>query len=374
MPARHLYVHVPFCARRCSYCDFAIAVRRVIPVRAFIDGVRSELAIRFPRQGDWQLDTLYLGGGTPSLLGGEGVGALLDVIRRRASLADDAEVTLEANPEDITGSSVAAWRAAGVNRLSIGSQSFDPRVLAWMHRIHSAERIGEAVRAAREEGMANFSLDFIFALPEELGRRWEDDLRLALDLEPPHVSLYGLTVEAGTPLARWRDRGAVAEAPEESYEREYLLAHQMLSDAGYQHYEVSNFGRPGKRARHNSAYWRGVPYVGVGPSAHGFDGARRRWNARELTDWTDRVAAGEDPIEGDELLSGENRMVEEVYLEMRTDAGVELRGERERATVVPWIAEGWARIDADGRLRLTPAGWLRLDSLAGVLTEARSCY
>ena len=336
----------------------------------YLRGLETELALRFPRGGLWMLETVYLGGGTPSRLGGDGISRLLDLIRSRATIAPRAEVTIEANPDDVDARSVAAWRASGVNRISLGVQSFDPAVLRWMHRLHDPEAARSAVQTARDAGLTDLSLDLIFALPASLARDWTRDLDLALALEPAHLSLYGLTVEHRTPLGRWRDRGEVDEAPEERYEAEYLEAHDRLTAAGLEHYEVSNFGRPGAHARHNSAYWSGAPYGGIGPAAHEYDGAARRWNVAPYAEWGRRLDAGEDPIGGVEALTAENRAAEGVYLGLRTSAGLRLTGdEAERAE--PWVAAGWGRLDA-GVLRLTPLGWLRLDALAADLTLVRS--
>lgn len=370
---RHVYVHVPFCARRCSYCDFSIAVRRVVPADEFVGALDRELALRFPGDEPWPVDTLYLGGGTPSRLGGEGVARALEAIRRRVQPRDTAEITIEANPEDITRENAALWRAAGVNRLSIGSQSFDDRVLAWMHRTHDASAIARAVDAARAAGIENLSLDLIFSLPENLERDWERDVAQALALEPSHLSLYGLTIEPHTPLGRWQGRGEVVESPDERYESEFLHAHHALTAAGFEHYEVSNFGRPGLRSRHNSSYWSAAPYAGLGPSAHEFDGTNRRWNARAYSDWLSALAAGQDPIEGTEALSEANRVAEQVYLGLRTTDGLAVSGP-EIARVAPWIDAGWAILTNDNRLVLTPLGWLRLDALAADLTLVRSYY
>jgi oxygen-independent coproporphyrinogen-3 oxidase len=369
VPARHVYVHVPFCARRCSYCDFAIAVRRVVPVSEYVEALRTEIARRFG-DGASELDTLYLGGGTPSRLGGDGVARALDAVRERFPLAAGAEVTIEANPDDVTPEAARAWAAAGVNRVSLGSQSFDPGVLAWMHRTHDVAQIGRAVDAVRAAGIDNLSLDLIFAVPTALDRDWDRDLAHALALEPQHLSLYGLTIEPGTPLGRWHERGTVTEADEDRYADEFTRAHETMRDAGFEHYEVSNFGRPGRRSRHNSSYWQGVPYVGLGPAAHGFDGVTRRWNAASYTEWVRRLAAGEDPAAGDETLTPSDRIAEQVYLGLRTTDGLTLEA-GEESRVRPWIEQGWAELDG-GRLHLTAAGWLRLDALAADLTVLRS--
>ena len=373
-PAKHVYVHVPFCRRRCSYCDFAIAVRRTVPVREFIESLAREVELRYPDEPARDIDTLYFGGGTPSLLGGDGVARLLDRLREHFRFDDRAEVTLEANPDDVTVEAAASWRAAGVNRLSIGAQSFDEGVLAWMHRTHTANQIERAVIAARASGIENLSLDLIFALPAELDRDWDEDVRRALALDPAHLSLYGLTVEPATPLARWRDRQLMREAPDDMYEREFLAAHETLAASGFEHYEVSNYARPGSRARHNSSYWRHVAYDGFGPSAHSFGAMRRRWNVRELADWSRHLSAGGDPCAGDEVLTQENLDTERIYLGLRTSDGVDLARLAlliDPAMLERWIASGWAA-RRETTLRLTPHGWLRLDALATDLTALSS--
>lgn len=362
-------MHVPFCARRCSYCDFAIAVRRDVPVDEYVRAVTAELEFRVPAEG-LELDTLYLGGGTPSRLGGDGIARLLDRLQSRTRLAPGAEVTLEANPDDVSPDAARAWRTAGVTRVSLGVQSFDDRVLAWMHRTHDAAAAVRAVDVLREAGLTEISLDLIFALPAALERDWERDLDQALTLQPVHLSLYGLTVEPGTPLGRWVGRGEVVEAPEEQYARDFLTAHRVATESGLEHYEVSNFARPGHRARHNSAYWLHVPYEALGPGAHAFDGDRRRWNVPAYVEWQRRLAAGEDPTAGVETLDAESREAERIYLGLRTDRGLDLARDA-RAVVEPWATAGWATLEGD-RLRLTVEGWLRLDALAASLTVATS--
>ena len=375
MPAyRHLYVHVPFCARRCSYCDFSIAIRRDVPVAEYVTAVRTELSLRLAGAIRPMLDTVYLGGGTPSRLGPDGIGALLGVIREFVDIAPDAELTLEANPEDISADVVRVWRAHGINRLSIGIQSFDDRVLAWMHRVHDGAAATRAVAAARDGGIDAFSLDLIFAVPEHLERDWRRDLDGVLALRPQHVSLYGLTIEEGTPLGRWRARGDVTESPEERFELEYLQAHEALAIAGFEHYEVSNYALPGHRARHNSAYWRGVPYLAAGPSAHWFDGSARHWNLRAYVEWQRRLAGGALPEGGSETLTTENRIAESVYLGLRTIDGLSV-SELERRGMDRWAEAGWIQdigTAEDPRVRCTPYGWLRLDGLAADLTARRS--
>ncbi len=289
-------------------------------------------------------------------------------MRTRFVWPHDAEVTLEANPDDVTPTATAAWRAAGITRVSLGAQSFDPGVLDWMHRSHSAAQIDTAVELLRDGGFNSWSFDLIFALPAALGRDWQRDLDLALSKAPPHLSLYGLTVEPGTPLGRWEERGDVVAADELAYEVEFLSAHACAAAVGLEHYEVSNFAQPGHHARHNRAYWQGVPYLGFGPSAHGFDGQSRRWNRAAYAAWRAAVLEGNDPIAGSEAIGSAERRLETVYLGLRTLGGLEI-DESERRIVQPWIDAGWGSIQGN-HLTLTPTGWLRLDSLASALTPA----
>lgn len=354
------------------YCDFSIAVRPQVPAGEYVEAVRRELHQRHGRS-ELRLQTLYFGGGTPSKLPGSAVARLVDMIRERATLDTGAEVTLEANPEDVSDAIVRAWRDAGINRVSLGVQSFDPAALAWMHRTHTTEQSRVAVDVLRAGGIDNISIDLIFALPATLKRAWDRDLGLAIALGIPHVSAYGLTVEGHTALGRWVARHDVDEAPEEAFEEEFLLGSRRLVEAGFGHYEVSNYAIPGRESRHNSAYWLRRPYGGLGPSAHEFDGSRRRWNVAGYVEWVRRATSGTDVGEASETLEPVQVLAEEVYLGLRTAQGLRL-SESERAHVEPWISAGWATaIEAD-RVQLTPQGWLRLDTLSADLTHLRSRY
>lgn len=371
MQYEHLYIHVPFCARRCVYCDFSIAVRTTVPVVGYLDALRGEWTTRHSAS-TFRLRTLYVGGGTPSKLGGDGVARLLALVGERASLDRDAEVTLEANPEDITADAVRAWRGAGVNRLSIGVQSFEDRALAWMHRTHDAAAARTAVAVARDGGIANVSIDLIFALPANIGREWRRDLDVALELRLPHLSVYGLTVEPRTPLGRWVARRETMEAPEDSFEDEFLATHARLTASGLEHYEVSNYGMPGLHSRHNWAYWRRRPYAGLGPSAHEFDGTVRRWNAEAFVAWESLASTGGDTVSGREQLDQDQVAAEEIYLWLRTSEGLAASADVVARTA-SWVESGWATL-RDGVLRMTPSGWQRLDTLASDLTMLRSRY
>jgi oxygen-independent coproporphyrinogen-3 oxidase len=239
-----------------------------------------------------------------------------------------------------------------------------------MHRTHDASQIENAVHALRAGGIDNVSVDLIFSLPAHLNRSWESDIDRTLALRPSHVSLYGLTVEQHTPIARWANQGAVVEGTEERYAEEFLYAHKTMSDRGFEHYEVSNFALPNCASRHNSAYWTGVAYAGLGPAAHSFDGAFRRWNVPAYAQWVRKLAAGESVIAGEEALSPENRDAETVYLGLRTTRGL-LISDGDLGAVQTWVGEGWAELEGF-RVVLTPTGWLRLDSLAAVIAARRA--
>ena len=363
---RSVYVHAPFCARRCFYCDFAVKVASA-DRDAWLSTLTAEVRA-LEREGvfllDDTLDTLYVGGGTPSLLGATAMEGLLAVIGEERLRHSDLEWTAEANPESFTRDVAIGWRRAGVNRISLGIQSFHTPSLKWMGRLHEADGARSAVRIGRAAGFTNLSVDLIFGLPDHLERDWERDLDHTLSLDPDHVSLYGLSVEPATPLGR-----AVAERretlPSEGrYEQEYLLAVDRLTEAGYEVYEVSNFARPGFASRHNSVYWSGEPYLGLGNGAHSYRHPVRRWNLR---DW-DAYRAGAQgsglPVDDEEELDMGKVRLERIWLGLRTRRGISLQdlpaSARDRARY--W--EENALAVAEGNVvRLTPRGWLVMDRL-----------
>jgi oxygen-independent coproporphyrinogen-3 oxidase len=360
----HLYLHVPFCARRCSYCDFAIAVRRETPSAAYADQIIAEWRrwVDSPRlAATTELATVYFGGGTPSRLDPEALVRILGTLTQDRPLVPGAEVTLEANPDDVTEAAAREWKSAGINRISLGAQSFHPPVLEWMHRTHTVAQIAEAVTILRAAGIANVSLDLIYALPPTLGRDWDRDLEHALVLAPDHLSLYGLTIEAHTPLARWVARGIAEPAPDERSAEEFLRAHAMLTASGYRHYEVSNYALQDREAIHNRAYWLRAPYLGLGPSAHSAMGTGRWWNLRDWEAWSRAIAEGRSSVEGEEELDPSAVAMETLYLGLRTDQGVD-QARVDSTDVRTWEDAGWAERH-EGRVRLTPEGWLRLDAL-----------
>lgn len=369
-----LYVHVPFCVRRCGYCDFAVTAMREPPVGPWVESVRVELAGVAASEG-WteplELRTLYVGGGTPSLLGAGAMGSLKSAIAGESSLAEECEWTVEANPESLTRAVAADWVATGVNRVSLGVQTFHEGTLRWMGRQHGAAGAEAAYRLARAAGFRNLSVDLMFGLPTKLGRVWEEDLARVVELGPEHVSLYGLTAEPATPLGRRVAEGREALPPDERYEGEYLLAVERLVAAGYEHYEVSNFAKPGRASLHNRVYWEGRPWIGLGPGAHSFVPPRRWWNTRDWSAYRSRLESGGTAREAEEVVGAEESRLEHAWLGLRTSAGVSVSGltAAQRELAERWSGAGWATIGGE-RVRLTARGWLLLDALAVDLTAA----
>jgi oxygen-independent coproporphyrinogen-3 oxidase len=336
--------------------------------------MQDELRLRRERESwpvELQVSTIYVGGGTPSLLGAGAFHRLRAQLEAALTLERDLEWTAEANPESFTSALAQDWKAAGVNRISLGVQTFHGPALRWMGRLHQAEGARAALRAARDAGFDNVSLDLIFGLPDRLQRDWARDLELALELEPDHISLYGLTAEPGAALGRWVREGRATLPDEDTYADEYLMAARVLSAAGFQHYEVSNFARTARESRHNQAYWSGASYLGLGPGAHSYDPPERCWNVRDWGVYLSRLASDELPREAREAVRGPAEGLERLWLGLRTREGADLpmRTERVEQTLQQWQSAGWARLE-NARIRLTPEGWLLLDRLAVELENA----
>jgi oxygen-independent coproporphyrinogen-3 oxidase len=324
---------------------------------------------RFPLSPE--LETLFVGGGTPSLLGPDAMAGLAEAVGPHRLRGRDVEWTAEANPESFTGEVAEAWARAGVNRVSLGAQSFQGEPLRWMGRLHGTEGPAEAVRRGRRAGIRNLSVDLIFGLPHQVERNWRVDLDAALALEVPHLSLYGLTVEEGTPLGRAVASGKASLVDEERYRDEFLLASEYLSGAGYRQYELSNFALPGFEARHNQVYWELRPYLGLGNSAHSFCFPLRKWNLRDWAEYQNAVRRGESPVLEEEKLTADQIRLESLWLGLRTDGGIPRSGLSPRGIRMAedWVRRGLAELSV-GTLRLTPEGWLILDRLAVELDSA----
>ena len=366
-----LYFHIPFCKRVCAYCDFykSVDLRRMDPL---LESMHRELDARREYLGGEPVRTRYFGGGTPSLCAPEAIAGLLDHAATLFDCTAAEETTLEANPDDLTPAYLAALRRAGVNRLSVGIQSFDDACLKLMNRRHNAAQAVEAVRSAQREGYENITVDLIFGVPGFGNDTLRRSLDSALALGVQHISAYHLTVEPDTAFGRRAARGEFRAVDEQISETEFLTVHHTLTGAGFEHYEVSNFALPGFRARHNAAYWHGAKYLGIGPAAHSFDGEERHWNVGSV----ERYIAG-DPAER-ELLTNRDRFNEYVMTALRTAEGIDTREvtarfgtkrlERMREEAAPYLQSGALR-DAGGRLTIPPERFLISDAVIEALFE-----
>lgn len=362
-----LYLHVPFCITRCGYCDFNTytpAELGGVNPDAWLEALGRELKLAAARLDGPTVSTVFVGGGTPSLLGGERVAKLLDMVRDQFVLAPDAEITTEANPESAWPDFFAAIRAAGYTRVSLGMQSVSPYVLGVLDRIHTPNRSAAAAREALAEGFEHVSLDLIYGTPGESDDDLLRSVDTAVDTGVDHVSAYALVVEEGTALARRVRSGELAAPDDDVLAHRYELVDARLSAAGLTWYEVSNWCRPGGECRHNLGYWDGGQWWGAGPGAHGYVGATRWWNVKHPNAYAKSLADNTLPVSGFEQLDGEALHTEEVLLKTRLRQGIPLErlgtAERERAETV--VADGLLLPDGD-RLVLTPRGRLLADGV-----------
>jgi oxygen-independent coproporphyrinogen-3 oxidase len=382
-----LYLHVPFCSKLCPYCDFSV-VHSASPARQrFVSRLVAEVALAAP---DWRelrpFDTVYFGGGTPSQLMPDELARVLDACRAHLAFAAPSPwVFLEANPEDVTSQACAAWRRLGVRTLSLGVQSFSDETLRFLGRRHDGRQARDAVEAALSAGFDTVSIDLIFGQRGQTTEDWRRDLAAAASLGPQHVSCYQLTIHPRTRFGVQAKHGQLSELPEDEQAALFELTHRFLADAGWPAYEVSNFARgPAHQSRHNRKYWNHTPYLGLGPSAHSLAApearspARRWWNERGTPHWDERLAAGERPIEGEEVLGPKDLAEEALLLGLRTTAGIDLEAFRtrygadllavNRALVARLVDEGRValREGPDGGRRLVPtlSGLAVADGLA----------
>lgn len=369
------YVHVPFCASRCGYCDFNTYTAAELggapgtSRQAYLDALAAETTLAAFTLGRRPLQTVFFGGGTPTLLSSVELGGILGRLRDAFGLAPDAEVTTEANPDSVTPESLEALVAAGFNRISFGMQSSVPHVLAVLDRTHTPGRALEAVRWAREAGFGSVSLDLIYGTPTETPDDWRRSLDAALSAEPDHVSAYALILEDPTPLARRIRRGDLPTIDDDTQADRYLVADEVLSAAGYGWYEVSNWARPGHECRHNLAYWRGADWWGFGPGAHGHVDGVRWWNVKHPRTYAERLLAGQAPDAGREVLTDSERRVERVLLELRLAEGLSVGEltESERGRIPGFVAAGL--VMAGERLVLTSRGRLLADGVVRDLLD-----
>jgi len=387
MPLAGLYLHIPFCKTLCPYCDFFVVGARPHTMARYLDALKGEIALQAPTPpwSDFIFHTLYFGGGTPSLLSPRALEELIDSAHRHFQFANEVEVTVEANPGTVDDTRLRDFRALGVNRLSLGVQSFHNRDLRVLGRDHGGQQARDCLEAARRAGFENISLDLIFGIPGQNLDDWRQNLEIALQFQPEHISAYELTYTEGTALTRrWR-KGQIEACPEEQVAEMFQLAHEVLEAQGYEHYEISNYARPAHRSHHNEGYWTGVPYLGLGASAHSFDGQRRFWNVASLRQYLQQIGTGQLAVDGQEQLTSEQKMLEWVLLGLRRKEGLSLtefqekfglpfdakyqpvleklqsetsnQTYRDAATSQPlWII-------ADGFFHLTPRGLLLCDTI-----------
>lgn len=371
-----IYLHIPFCRKACTYCDFHFSTSLALKDR-MVPALQQEMEMRKAFFGArLPLTTLYFGGGTPSTLSIPELESLIQTAQSLFPYSSDPEITLEANPDDLPPSYLAGLKEIGVNRLSIGVQSFREGDLVLMNRSHRASQSIQAVKDAQAAGFENITIDLIYGIPGMSEEEWEAHVRQAVDLGVPHISAYALTVEPRTALNHQVEKGAVILPPDEAYATQFRALVRILTDAGFEHYELSNFAKPGFRSRHNGAYWEGEPYLGIGPSAHSFHTDQRNWNLRNNALYLRAIENGELPLDQAEMLSSLDRANERIMTGLRRAAGVNLiEFEKEfgvdlmkenEAAIQSFISSGWIQ-EINTHLRLTTEGFLVSDHIIAEL-------
>lgn len=315
-----IYFHVPYCKQACHYCDFHFSTQLGTKDK-MVNAMVSEISLRADYLPDKRIDTVYFGGGTPSLLRPADWQMLLERVHEVFEVSPQAEITLEANPDDLTEERLNALRLSGINRLSIGIQSFHEPHLRWMNRGHHAGQALACIENAKKAGFSNYSIDLIYGFPDLTDAQWDDNINRALQLGVPHISCYSLTVEAGTALHHFVKTGKVQPPDDEQSARQFIHLINRLTDAGYEHYEVSNFALPGFRSKHNSAYWKSEPYLGIGPSAHSYNKTSRCWNAANNHLYIKSMASGSMEPECEEI-NARTAYHEYILTRLRTIEGI----------------------------------------------------
>ena len=316
-----IYIHIPFCKQACHYCDFHFSTS-LKKKNEMLVALKTELKLRKIELGDVNIETIYFGGGTPSLLKHTEIEELIDSIFANYQVSENPEITLEANPDDLSEERIVELSKTRVNRLSIGIQSFFDSDLTLMNRAHNANEAESCIEVASQY-FENISIDLIYGIPEMSDKRWKLNIEKVLSFKVPHISAYALTVEPKTALAHFISEGRVSNIDDEQAERQFHQLVEILGDNGFVNYEISNFGQPGFFSKNNTAYWQGKPYLGIGPSAHSFDGKQRGWNVRNNTKYINSLIEGQLPIER-EVLSRRDRYNEYIMTGLRTIWGVSL--------------------------------------------------
>jgi oxygen-independent coproporphyrinogen-3 oxidase len=367
-----IYLHIPFCRQACSYCDFHFSTN-LEKVHKMVLAINNEAMMRNDFfSEDERVETVYFGGGTPSLLSQQDMRFLLQGLKSKYHIVEDAEVTLEANPDDLSRQKQEQFYNVGINRLSIGIQSFFDEDLELMRRAHNANEAHDCLGNAREVGFENISIDLIYGVPGAEMDRWKENVQLALEHRPQHISAYALTVEPKTLLHHQVHQNKVVLPEDESYQEQFFYLIDALEGAGYEHYELSNFALPGFRSRHNSSYWNGVPYLGLGPSAHSYRDNVRSWNVRNNALYLKAIEAGGEGLFEDEQLSPRDQLNEYLMTHLRKAEGLDLNlmqekwqfhlREREPEAWEQFASQGWI-IPENGHLRLSREGKMMSDAI-----------
>ncbi len=368
-----LYLHIPFCHTRCHYCDFN-TYAGILPLREpYVQALQIEIEqagklARLPDGTARRARTIFFGGGTPSLLSATQTSHLLHACRSAFALDEDAEVTLEANPGTLTLEHLSELRTAGINRLSIGAQSFDSALLKTLGRIHSPEEIHQALHAARAAGFTSINLDFMFGLPGQTMQHLRETLDQALALRPEHLSLYSLIIEEGTPFYTWTQEGSITPGDEDLCADMYEYADEQLQAAGYENYEISNWALPGHQCRHNLTYWHNLPYLGTGAGAYSSFGGRRFSNVLAPLEYIRLLKARLRPEAESETIERVQEMTETAFLELRTAMGIHLPTFEQRfsESLAQFVGDRLRPVEAAGLLEQT-AEWLRLSKRGRLL-------
>ncbi|MHA7877316.1 MAG: radical SAM family heme chaperone HemW [Bacteroidota bacterium] len=367
-----IYIHIPFCKQACHYCDFHFSTNTRLQ-GPMLQAIAKELYIRRTYMGGAQVKSIYLGGGTPSLLTPNALETLLTQIDQHFSLNSIMEVTLEANPDDITLAQLQSLRALGINRLSIGIQSFEDSVLRYLNRAHDSKKAIASVEIARKAGFENLSIDLMYAIPGTRKETWKTNLATALQLQPEHIAAYCLTIEKNTVFGRWKERGQLKAVHEEVAARQFEVLVAELTKYHYEHYEVSNFSKPGYYARHNTNYWKQGQYLGVGPSAHSYNGKTRQYNVAHNQRYIDSLKNGEIPCTV-EVLTEKDHINEYVMTRLRTQWGCDMAWLKRRYgyvlahnTYLKQLVDQQLVVKNGSKLLLTTKGKLLADQIAADL-------
>jgi len=322
-PMAGIYIHVPFCKQACNYCNFHFSTNLGLQ-NDFQAALLKEIELRLSYLQNERIDTIYFGGGTPSLLSLSAIGEILNSLFLHFKISADPEITLEANPDDMEFRKLADWKAAGINRLSIGIQSFFTEDLNWMNRVHNGDQAVQALKHTIAAGFDNFSLDLIYGSPGLSDENWRKNLNTAISYEPAHISCYALTVEPKTALFKMIRTKISEDIDPEKQAAQFMTGIQTLESAGFEHYEISSFAKPGRRSRHNSSYWQSKKYLGLGPAAHSFDGTSRQWNIANNALYIKSLMAGQLCFES-EILLPRDLLNEYIMTSLRTTEGIDLQ-------------------------------------------------